>query len=91
MFPNGDCRGLYVYQKNAYADPRRIHDVLTVRLTNLRYFISQLRDALFDGILHRDRLLQLRVLRLGFLQDWDIGVGILFGNQAAKSLRRRKT
>ena len=56
-----------------YADPRRIHDVLTVRLTNLRYFISQLRDALFDGILHRDRLLQLRVFRFGFLQDWNVG------------------
>jgi hypothetical protein len=30
--------------------------VQTVRLTNLRYFVSQLYDALFDGILHLDRL-----------------------------------
>ncbi len=30
--------------------------VQTIRLTNLRYFLSQLYDAFFDGILHLDRL-----------------------------------
>jgi hypothetical protein len=27
-----------------------------VRFTNLRYFVSQLGDAFFDGVLHDDRL-----------------------------------
>jgi hypothetical protein len=30
--------------------------VKEVRFTDFRYFLSQLRDAFFDGILHRDRL-----------------------------------
>jgi hypothetical protein len=30
--------------------------VQSVRFTNLRYFLSQFYDALFDGILHDDRL-----------------------------------
>jgi hypothetical protein len=33
----------------------RVH-VQTVRFANLRYLISQLCDAFFDGILHDDRL-----------------------------------
>ena len=30
--------------------------VESVRFTDLRYFVSQLRDAFFKGILHDDRL-----------------------------------
>ena len=30
--------------------------VLLVRFADLNYFVSQLYDALFDGILHGDRL-----------------------------------
>ena len=30
--------------------------VQSVRFTYLRYFVSQLRDSFFDGILHDDRL-----------------------------------
>jgi Protein of unknown function (DUF5818) len=30
--------------------------VQAVRFTDLRYFFSQLSDALFDGLLHEDRL-----------------------------------
>jgi hypothetical protein len=30
--------------------------VEAVRFTNFRYFLSQLCDALFDGLLHEDRL-----------------------------------
>jgi hypothetical protein len=33
-----------------------VETVQTVRLTNLRYFVSQLSDALFDRILHEGRL-----------------------------------
>ena len=35
--------------------------VKTVRFADLRYFVSQLHDALLDGILHDNRLLQLMV------------------------------
>jgi hypothetical protein len=31
-------------------------DVQSVRFTNLRYFLSQFYDSLFDGILHEIRL-----------------------------------
>jgi hypothetical protein len=41
--------------------------VQKVRFTNLCYFVSQLRDAFFDWILHGYRLLQLRLLSLGLL------------------------
>jgi len=34
--------------------------VQAVRFTNLRYFFSQLCDALFDGLLHEDRLAEHR-------------------------------
>jgi len=50
--------------------------VLLVRFADLNYFVSQLSDAFFDGTLHDDRLLQLRVLCFGFSQDGDVGVGV---------------
>jgi hypothetical protein len=49
--------------------------VLTVLLTNLRYFVSQLYDALFDGILHGDRL----------AEEWESGSAGMFYDTEEKS------
>ena len=39
--------------------------VLAVRLADLRYLFPQLGDALFDGLLHGDRLAEHAHLRVG--------------------------
>ena len=45
--------------------------VQPVRFTNLRYFFSQLSDALFDGRLHEDRLAEHagRITLLGYFHS----------------------
>jgi hypothetical protein len=44
----------------------------------LCYFLTQLYDALFDGILHDGRLLQLRILGFGLFQN---GMSVVGGGK----------
>jgi hypothetical protein len=49
--------------------------VLAVRFTDLRYFLSQFHDAFFDGILHNDRLAGLLELGSTDFAVWYQGQG----------------
>jgi hypothetical protein len=53
-------------------------DVQSVRFTNLRYFLSQFYDALFDGILHEIRLTKASqgtrlLVKLPLPHSWSLG------------------